>query len=89
MAYTVSLSEKALRDLDSLDVSPLKRIFKFLDERLSRLDNPRSIGAALQGSKLKNHWKYRVGDYRIIARIEDSFLVIGIIRIGHRREVYR
>jgi mRNA interferase RelE/StbE len=51
--------------------------------------NPRSIGEALKGSKLGAFWKYRVGDYRIIASIEDDVLRVLVVRIGHRGEVYR
>ena len=53
------------------------------------LENPRSIGQALHGSKLGEFWKYRVGDYRLIAKIEDARILILVLRIGHRREVYR
>jgi mRNA interferase RelE/StbE len=66
-----------------------KRILKFLQERVARLDNPRSIGQALQGSKLGEFWKYRVGDYRLICKIEDNRLLILVLRVGHRREIYR
>jgi mRNA interferase RelE/StbE len=50
---------------------------------------PRSIGDALKGSRLGNLWKYRVGDYRIIANIEDDVLKVLVVKIGNRREVYR
>jgi mRNA interferase RelE/StbE len=53
------------------------------------LDNPRSIGEALKGSKLGTFWKYRVGDYRIISSIEDLTVRILIVRIGNRRDVYK
>jgi mRNA interferase RelE/StbE len=53
------------------------------------LDNPRSIGQALQSSKPGEFWKYRVGDYRLICKIEDSQLLILVLRVGHRREIYR
>jgi mRNA interferase RelE/StbE len=53
------------------------------------LDDPRSIGEALKGSKLGCFWKYRVGDYRIISSIEDGALKILVVKIGNRREVYR
>jgi mRNA interferase RelE/StbE len=52
------------------------------------MDDPHSIGQALHG-QLERFWKYRVGDYRLIANIEDDRLVILVIRIGHRRQVYR
>ena len=57
--------------------------------RLSVLDDPRSIGEPLKGSRLGDFWKYRVGDYRIISNIEDRALRILVVKIGNRREVYR
>jgi mRNA interferase RelE/StbE len=53
------------------------------------LDDPRSIGEALHGSRLGEFWKYRVGDYRLICKIEDNRLVVLVLRIGHRKEIYR
>jgi mRNA interferase RelE/StbE len=85
----IELSAQVDRDLGKLDPQQSKRILKFLRERVARLDNPRSIGQALQGSKLGEFWKYRVGDYRLICKIEDNRLLILVLRLGHRREVYR
>jgi len=56
---------------------------------VATLDNPRSIGDALKGSMLGEFWKYRVGDFRIIASIEDGALRILVVKVGNRREVYR
>jgi mRNA interferase RelE/StbE len=53
------------------------------------LDNPRGIGQALRGSKLGEFWKYRVGHYRLLCKIEDNRLLILVLRVGHRREIYR
>lgn len=89
MAWKIELSGQAARELDKLDPPQAKRILKFLSERLARLENPRSIGQALRGSELGEFWKYRVGDYRLICKIEDERLLILVLRIGHRREVYR
>ena len=66
-----------------------RRILAFLRERVAGLDDPRSVGEALKGSKLGEFWKYRVGDYRVIANIEDGALRILVLRVGNRREVYR
>lgn len=88
MAYAVELAESAERELDKLDAKQAKRILKFL-QRIEKLDNPRSIGEALRGSELGEFWKYRVGDYRLIAAIEDERLIVLVIRIGHRKEIYR
>ena len=58
-------------------------------ERLARLDNPRELGEALVGSKLGNYWKYRVGDWCIICDLQDKRIVVRVLRVGNRREVYR
>ena len=79
---------EADRQLDKLDRQVAKRILKFLNQRVRTLDNPRSIGEALRGSKLGEFWKYRVGDHRLICSIEDWRVLILVLRIGHRREVY-
>lgn len=89
MAWKVELDPAAKRDLDRLDAQIARRVLKFLYDRVVHLDDPRSIGEALKGSRLGEFWKYRVGDYRIIAKIEDGQLLILIVRIGNRREVYR
>ena len=88
MAWKVELSEETSRQLDKLDPQIARRILKFLHGRVARLDNPRSIGEALRGSKLGEFWKYRVGDYRLICSIEDKRILILVLRVGHRREVY-
>jgi len=89
MAWNVELSATALRELNKLDAQHSRRILKFLHERVAKLDNPRSIGKALQGSVLGEFWKYRVGDYRLICKIEDDRLLVLVLRVGHRREIYR
>jgi mRNA interferase RelE/StbE len=89
MAYSVELSESADRELSKLDTQQAKRILKFLHERVAKLDDPRSIGEALHGSRLGEFWKYRVGDYRLISKIEDDRLLVLVLRVGHRREIYR
>ncbi|MGA3334388.1 MAG: type II toxin-antitoxin system RelE/ParE family toxin [Terracidiphilus sp.] len=88
MAWKVELSQEADRQLDKLDPQIARRILKFLNDRVAPLDNPRSIGEALRGAKLGEFWKYRVGDYRLICSIEDKLVLILVLRIGHRREVY-
>jgi mRNA interferase RelE/StbE len=89
MAYSVELSESADRELGKLDAQQAKRILKFLHERVAKLDDPRSVGEALHGSQLGEFWKYRVGDYRLISKIEDDRLVVLVLRVGHRKEIYR
>lgn len=89
MAWKVELDSAAERDLDKLDPQMARRILAFLHGRIAPLDDPRSIGEALRGSKLGDFWKYRVGDYRIVASIEDGALRVLVVKIGNRREVYR
>ena len=61
----------------------------FLRTRVSSLTNPRDIGEALSGQRLGSYWKYRVGDWRIIYDFQDQKIVVRVLRIGNRREVYR
>lgn len=89
MAWRIELSSLAQRNLKKLDRQVAKRILVFLHGRLATLDDPRSIGQALKGSDLGQFWKYRVGDWRIIASIEDRNIRILVVRIANRREVYR
>ena len=89
MAWTIELDSTAEKEVDKLDPQIARRILRFLHGRVATLDNPRSIGEALRGSQLGEFWKYRVGDYRIIASIEDQAVRVLVVRIGHRRDVYR
>jgi mRNA interferase RelE/StbE len=89
MTWTIELDRTAMRDLDGLDQQVRRRIFRFLYERVAKLEDPRSIGEALKGSELGDLWKYRAGDYRIIADIEDRRICIVVVRVGNRRAVYR
>jgi mRNA interferase RelE/StbE len=88
LAWTVKLSDDAKRDLQKLDKPIQKRIAAFLQERIQAAENPRASGKALQGN-LSGLWRYRVGDYRLLCRVEDEELIVLVIEIGHRREIYR
>jgi len=89
MAWRVELSEEADRELSKLDAQHCKRILRFLYQRVAKLDDPRGIGEALHGSRLGEFWKYRVGNYRLICKIEDDRLIVLVLRVGHRKEIYR
>lgn len=89
MVWRIEFEDAVIKELRKLDKPVAKRILVFLRERVAVLDDPRSIGEALKGSQLGDFWKYRVGDYRIIARIEDGALCILVLKVGNRREVYR
>jgi mRNA interferase RelE/StbE len=89
MAWKIELTPAAAKQLDKLDPQIARRILAFLRDRLAKLEDPRSLGEALKGSQLGELWKYRVGDYRLIANIEDAVVTIFVVRVGNRREVYR
>lgn len=88
MAWKIELARAATRDLNSLDPPIARRILRFLNRRIVQLENPRNIGAPLK-SETGKFWKYRVGDYRIVAHIQDAESRVLVLEIGHRREVYR
>jgi len=89
LAWTIELTASAVRHLEKLDKAVERRIWKFLHERIALLENPRTLGKALRGETLGEFWRYRVGDYRLITSIEDDRLVVLVIKIGHRREIYQ
>lgn len=89
MAWRIELSASADKQLRKLDPQVARRILTFLRDRLAPLDDPRSLGEALRGKEFGEFWKYRVGDWRIIADLDDGVMLITVIRFGNRREVYR
>ena len=86
MGYKVEYSPEAQRRLDKLDRTVAARIIKLMD-RVELLVDPRSIGEALRGN-LSVYWKYRAGDWRVIASIYDNLLVVEVIEIEHRSKAY-
>ncbi|AYM04550.1 Plasmid stabilization system protein [compost metagenome] len=89
LIWKIEFQRAAVKQLGALTKSDANRIVSFLTDRIARDGNPRRTGAALQGSELGNFWRYRVGDYRIICDIQDHKLVVLVVEIGHRREIYR
>lgn len=71
-----------------MDPPTRKRIRVFLEDRVASLSNPRDIGDPLKG-ELAGLWRYRVGDYRLICDIQDERVTVLVVRIGHRRQIYR
>ena len=89
MAWRIEFSADADRELRKVDPPQAKRILRFLQERIVPSEDPRILGKALQGTRLGEFWRYRVGPFRLICKIEvDRFLVL-VLRIGHRKEIYR
>jgi mRNA interferase RelE/StbE len=89
LAWKIEFAESAARQLRKLDRTVARRILAFLQERVAPGEDPRRLGAALKGDELGQFWKYRVGDYRVIAEVRDREVRIVVVRLGHRRDVYR
>ena len=87
MTFRVVFTESARKELKKLDKYTQKIILLWLQKNLDGCSDPRIHGKALTSNRV-GQWRYRVGDYRIIASIEDDKLVILVIAVGHRREVY-
>lgn len=87
MYWTIEFTAQAENALRRLDKSVVRRVKKYLSQ-IKELPNPRMRGESLKGN-LSEFWKYRVGDYRIVCEIQDKKLVILIVKIGHRRDVYK
>lgn len=88
MSWTLEFDAQARRDMRRLAPLQRGRILRYLNERVLVLDNPRQLGGTLKGS-LSKYWRYRVGDLRVLAHIDDGKLVILVITVGNRREIYR
>ena len=89
MAWKVELSGQGQRHLDALDRQVARRVLSFLFERVAQMEDPRSIGDALKGSRLGHLWRYRVGDFRVICDLQDNTLTVLVVSVGNRREVYK
>jgi mRNA interferase RelE/StbE len=86
--WRVELDCEAARDLRKLGREAERAVLRYLRERVATSENPRRFGRPLTGD-FKGLWRYRVGDYRIVASIEDDRFVVLVVTVGHRREVYR
>ena len=87
MKYKVEYTKTAMKQLKKMDRKIAAFILSFIEEKLVDCENPRLHGKALQAN-LNDKWRYRVGDYRILAKIEDNAVIITIVEVGHRREIY-
>lgn len=87
-AWRVEFDRDAARDLKKLGADAQRMILRYLRERIATAGDPRRFGHALTGDR-KGLWRYRVGDFRIVAAIEDKNFIVLVVTIGHRREVYR
>ncbi|MGL5593506.1 MAG: type II toxin-antitoxin system RelE family toxin [Cetobacterium sp.] len=88
MPYKVEFKEGAIKSLQKLDKQVLRLIKNWIQKNLEFTEDPRIHGKALTGN-LKGVWRYRVGDYRLFAEINEDIVTIFIFEIGHRREIYK
>lgn len=87
MTWNIEWDDRARKELRKLDSPIQKEILSYLRLRIAESDNPRIFGQSLSGNKV-GLWRYRVGNYRIICRIEDDAFVVLVIGVGHRKEIY-
>ena len=88
MDWKIEYSPDAIRQLNKLDQPIRRKLFRYLEEHIQGCKNPRHFGAALVAN-LSGFWRYRVGDYRIICEIQEEKVIVLVLTIGHRREIYR
>lgn len=86
--WEVEFKPKAFKELKKLDKTIQKTILDFLEKLTQKNTSPRDLGIPLQGAS-KGFWRYRVGDYRLICDIQDGKMIILVLGVGHRKEVYR
>lgn len=84
--WTLNFSAKAAKLFDKLD-KPIQRQLAAEIDKILALDNPRQLGKALTG-ELSGLWRYRAGDYRIVCEIQDTVLMILVVRVAHRKDIY-
>ena len=88
MAWTIEFERDAIRQLNRLDKAVRKRILEYLHSRVVGIGGPRRFGKPLTGDRA-GFWAYRIGAYRVVCLLEDERLVVVVVSVGHRREVYR
>lgn len=87
MSWAYRFDERALKELKKLGKQAQKEILGYLDKRVAANEDPRRFGKALHAD-LAGLWRYRVGDYRILCQIKDGQLLVLVISVGHRKNVY-
>ena len=87
MRYSVEFTEKAKKQLAKLDKHIARLIISWLYKNLQNCEDPRAHGKCLTANR-SGQWRYRVGDYRLLADIQDDKVIILILALGHRSEIY-
>ena len=88
MKYTVEYTKTAVKQLKKMDKKIASFILTYIEAKLVNCENPRIVGKPLLGG-LSDKWRYRVGEYRILAKIDDHKVIITVVEIGHRSEIYK
>ena len=86
--YQVVFTERALKDIKKLDRGTAILILAWIKKNLEGCSNPRNTGKGLVGNH-NGQWRYRIGDYRLIAEISEEIITILVLRIGHRKDIYK
>ena len=86
--WEIRFSEEALKALKKMDRSTIVLIDSWIKKHLENCEDPRSFGKPLVAN-LKNKWRYRIGDYRMLCEIKDNVLIVLVVNIGHRSDVYK
>lgn len=89
MGWTIDFDHRAFKNFERLDKQDRDRISQYLTERVANAPSPRALGKPLVGSRFGELWRYRVGDYRLICQINDDQLLVLVVEVGHRSQVYR
>lgn len=87
MIWKIEFDSDVEKDLKKLGHIAQKRILKYLKEKIATSVDPRLLGKSLTGD-LNGFWRYRVGDYRVISKIEDDVFIVLVVKVGHRKNVY-
>lgn len=85
--WKIEWDSKALKEAKKLDRNARKKIVEYLEKRVLASQNPYQFGKPLKGNKA-GIWRYRVGNYRILCQIEDRALIVLVIAVGHRKDIY-
>ena len=88
MAWKIEYDPRAIDDLNRLDRPIRRQIVDYLEQRVAAATHPRLFGKPLRHG-MAGLWRYRSGEYRIICRLQDEVLVVLVVGIGHRRDIYR
>ena len=88
MAYTVEFSKKAEKNLQKIDNYQAKLIYNWVANNLDGCKDPRAMGKPLTAD-LQGYWRYEVGNYRLICDIQDNVCKVILVKVGHRREIYK